>query len=89
MYTQPARYFNGTAPLNVTGAAVSCVYAANESTSSSGACTTANGTDRDSFLWYDELHPSEQADRVVARAVTDVFEGKSERYTTFYQGPGK
>lgn len=89
MYTHPARYLNGTTTLNVTGAAVSCVYAINEPDSNPGTCTIANGTDRDSFLWYDELHPSEQADRVLARAVTDVLQGKSEQWTTFYQGPGR
>lgn len=89
IYTYPARYLNGTAPLNVTGPAVACVYSPYESTSEPGVCTIANGSDRDSFLWYDELHPSEQADRVVARAVTDVIQGKSERWTTFYRGPGR
>ncbi|KAF9233570.1 carbohydrate esterase family 16 protein [Melanogaster broomeanus] len=67
IYNNPTKYLNGTAPLNVTGCVNSCVYNLNESTGDPGACTTATGTDRDSFMWYDELHPSEQSDRIVAR----------------------
>ena len=51
MYNQPQDFLNGTAPLNVTGAAHSCVYELHESTSDPGVCTTAVGTDADSFLW--------------------------------------
>jgi hypothetical protein len=60
MYYNPSQYLNGTAPLNVTGAVKSCIYSEYESTADTGICTIANGTARDSFLWYDELHPSEQ-----------------------------
>lgn len=52
MLAHPALYLNGTAPLNTTGCVHSCVYQLNESTADTGACTIANGTDRDSFLWY-------------------------------------
>lgn len=31
----------------------------------------------DSFLWYDALHPSEQADRVIAREFLEVVKGGS------------
>jgi hypothetical protein len=51
MFARPQVYLNGTAPLNVTGAVQACVFQLNESTSDSGACTIAKGTDRDSFLW--------------------------------------
>ncbi|TRM56656.1 hypothetical protein BD626DRAFT_618757 [Schizophyllum amplum] len=66
-------YLNGTAPLNVTGAAFACVP----------TCTTVEGTDRDSYLWYDELHPSEQADRVVAEQVAQVILGEENQWTTW------
>ena len=51
MYAHPKEYLNGTAPLNVTGAVHACVYDLNEPTSDPGNCTTAVGTDQDSFLW--------------------------------------
>ncbi|KAG5716240.1 GDSL esterase/lipase [Termitomyces sp. T112] len=81
MYTNPARYLNGTAPLNVTGAISSCVFELNGST---GVCTTVTDPKaQDSYLWYDELHPSEQADRVVAREIATIIEGKDSRWTTW------
>lgn len=49
IYDNPAEYLNGTAPLNITGAVVSCVYTEG---GGSSVCTTAEGTDRDSFLWW-------------------------------------
>ncbi|PIL25384.1 hypothetical protein GSI_13274 [Ganoderma sinense ZZ0214-1] len=85
IYKNPQLYLNGTAPLNVTGAAHSCVYELNESTSGKAVCTTANGTDQDSFLWYDELHPSVQTERVVAQAIADAIRRKSENWITWLQ----
>lgn len=38
----------------------------------------------DSFLWRDELHPSEQVDRVIAREVVRVLGGRSG-YATYYE----
>ncbi|KAK0208793.1 hypothetical protein DFS33DRAFT_474038 [Desarmillaria ectypa] len=98
VYNNPSEYLNGTASLNVTGAVVSCVYP--EGSDNSSVCTTAYGSDRDSFLWsvdvttmadtdltfdarYDELHPSEQADRSVAREVAQVARGEENRWTTW------
>lgn len=66
MWNNPADYLNGTAPLNVTGFVKAC-----ENT------TCSERSDWDSFLWYDELHPSEQTDRVVAKEFLDVVKGKS------------
>ncbi|KAF9560331.1 hypothetical protein CPC08DRAFT_818293 [Agrocybe pediades] len=83
MFANPSLYLNGTAPLNVTGAVQACVFELNESTSDTGSCTIAHGTDRDSFLWFDELHPSEQADRIVAREIAQVIEGKKNKWTTW------
>ena len=51
VYNNPKAYLNGTAPLNVTGAVHSCIYKEGESVHDTGACTTAKGTDRDSFFW--------------------------------------
>jgi len=83
MLANPSSYLNGTAPLNITGCVHSCVYQLNESTADTGVCTIANGTDRDSFLWYDELHPSEQTDRNIAKEIAEVVEGKQNRWTTW------
>ncbi|KAF2443003.1 carbohydrate esterase family 16 protein [Karstenula rhodostoma CBS 690.94] len=63
MYANPEEYLNGTAPLNITGYVV-------------GAGNISR-SDRDSYLWYDELHPSEQVDRVVAREFVGVLGGAS------------
>ena len=51
MYNHPARFLNGTAPLNVTGSVHACVFEIGESMFDSGVCTNATGTDTDSFLW--------------------------------------
>jgi hypothetical protein len=32
---------------------------------------------------YDELHPSEQADRMVAKQIAEVATGKANRWTTW------
>ncbi|EPS30391.1 putative carbohydrate acetylesterase [Penicillium oxalicum 114-2] len=37
----------------------------------------------DSFMWYDELHPSEQTDRVIAKQFVEVLAGRSE-WTTYW-----
>jgi hypothetical protein len=72
IYNNPSQYLNGSAPLNVTGFASSDMKA-------------ANTTDKDSFLWYDELHPGEQADRVIAREFLGVVAGDS-KWATYWSG---
>lgn len=79
----PQNYLNGTAPLNVTGCINSCVFQLNESTSGTADCTVAEGTARDSFLWYDELHPSEQTDRVIAREISSAIVRNSSDWITW------
>ncbi|KAI0741767.1 SGNH hydrolase-type esterase domain-containing protein [Daedaleopsis nitida] len=78
MIRHPELYLNGTAPLNVTGAVHAC-YSGNYDN-----CTDVLGTDQDSYLWYDELHPSVQAERVVAKAMSDVIARKAENWTTWF-----
>ncbi|KAK7688808.1 hypothetical protein QCA50_008348 [Cerrena zonata] len=80
----PGNYLNGTAPLNVTDAINACVFDVDEPTNGPSFCTTATGTDKDSFLWWDEIHPSEQADRVVAREITDAIKRKSDKWSTWF-----
>jgi hypothetical protein len=66
IWHNPSVYLNGTAAPNVTGSIVQC-----------GPSCNVPGV-RDSFMWYDELHPSEQTDRVVAKEFIDVVTGKSK-----------
>ncbi len=50
IHANPANYLNGTAPLNVTGAVKVCIY---EVGTENNECTFyAEGSDRDSYLWY-------------------------------------
>ncbi|KAI0754370.1 GDSL lipase/esterase [Daedaleopsis nitida] len=81
MFNRPQLYLNGTAPLNVTGAVHSCVF--NSTGDPQLICNDAVGTDQDSFLWYDELHPSVQAERVVAKAISDAIHRRTERWITW------
>ncbi|KZV77130.1 carbohydrate esterase family 16 protein [Peniophora sp. CONT] len=80
----PADYLNGTAPLNTTSCVDACVYQLNEPKTDPGVCTVARGSDADSFVWYDELHPSEQSDRIVAREIASVLDGKGSKYATWF-----
>ncbi|KAJ7826567.1 GDSL lipase/acylhydrolase [Mycena olivaceomarginata] len=80
IYDHPALYLNGTAPLNVTGCWDSCIAPFG---GGNLVCTVQNGTDRDSYLWADELHPSEQADRIIAREIALTLEGKESQWSTW------
>ncbi|EJD37646.1 hypothetical protein AURDEDRAFT_199613 [Auricularia subglabra TFB-10046 SS5] len=75
IYSNPGKYLNGTAPLNVTGSVKQCDYEIGGGPVGGACPPEAQGTDRDSFLWYDELHPSEQANRIVAREIATALQG--------------
>ncbi|KZV77131.1 carbohydrate esterase family 16 protein [Peniophora sp. CONT] len=79
----PGAYLNGTAPYNTTGCVNSCVYQVDEG-DETPVCTFATGSDRDSFVWQDELHPSEQSDRIVAREIANIMEGKGSKWATWF-----
>ncbi|TKA54230.1 hypothetical protein B0A49_12900 [Cryomyces minteri] len=74
IYYNPSAYLNGTLPANVTGWDNHCNLAGN-------VCARTNSPD--SFLWYDELHPSEQTDRIIAKNFVDVIKGAS-KYATYW-----
>lgn len=38
----------------------------------------ANVSSPDSFMWYDELHPSEQTERWIAKSFLEVVQGVSK-----------
>jgi hypothetical protein len=73
IWNRPSEYLNGTAPLNVTGFVTGCA-----------TTTCSEKSDWDSFLWYDELHPSEQASRVVAEEFIKVVKGGS-KWVTYWE----
>ncbi|KUI68634.1 hypothetical protein VM1G_03676 [Cytospora mali] len=63
IWHNPGAYLNGTAPLNVTSTIEAC----------GSACS--NTTVRDSYMWWDTLHPSEQTDRIIAQEFVNIVEG--------------
>ncbi|KAL5335327.1 GDSL Lipase/Acylhydrolase family protein [Aspergillus crustosus] len=72
IWTNPSEYLNGTAPYNVT----SSIYRCGSDCDSPAV--------RDSYLWYDDLHPSEQTDRVIAREFVNVVKGRS-KWATYWR----
>ncbi|KIM54980.1 carbohydrate esterase family 16 protein [Scleroderma citrinum Foug A] len=93
MFANPGAYLNGTAAnparngppvYNVTGCIKSCVLQLNESPSGPNTCTIVQDeVQQDAYLWYDELHPSEQADRILAAEITALMKGKPSKWTTW------
>lgn len=63
IWNNPSNYLNGTAPLNVTSWITAC----------GSAC--ADSSVRDSYMWYDTLHPSEQTDRIIAQEFVNIVTG--------------
>ncbi|KAL3430454.1 GDSL lipase/esterase [Aspergillus tetrazonus] len=66
IWENPGNYLNGTVPYNVTSSVYQC----------GNACSASEV--RDSYMWYDELHPSEQTDRIVAREFVNVVRGETK-----------
>lgn len=67
IWSSPSLYLNGTEPLNVTGYITQCAKS-----------TCASLPSRDSYMWYDELHPSEQTDRIIAQEFVNVVKGEGK-----------
>ena len=80
IYNNPSEYLNGSAPLNVTGYVNHC--------NTTGGDCKAN-KHPDSFMWFDELHPSQQTERVIARNFLDVVKGASKWATYWGSSGGK
>ncbi|KAJ8516026.1 hypothetical protein ONZ45_g6636 [Pleurotus djamor] len=70
MFYQPKLYLNGTVAPNVRG-----VISGNNN---------ARGAARDSYLWYNSGHPSEQADRIVAREIGAAIAGNDTQWITWF-----
>lgn len=75
IYARPEAYLNGTQPVNVQGFEKHCSLNAD---GTQDCELEFNGTSPDSFMWYDELHPSTQTDRVIAREFLGVLGGNSQ-----------
>ncbi|KAK5054661.1 hypothetical protein LTR84_001553 [Exophiala bonariae] len=81
IYDDPGRYLNGT---GVEAGGESVWGYENHCTVDQSECVKQqNGSNPDAFLWYDELHPSEQADRIIAQNFVEVLDGTS-KYATYY-----
>lgn len=76
IYYNPSAYLNGTAPLNTTGVVHRC--------DATGANCVTNPSP-DSYMWYDDLHPSEQTERVIAREFVKVVNGTS-KWASYWGG---
>ncbi|PGH02741.1 hypothetical protein GX51_04475 [Blastomyces parvus] len=74
MYYHPNQYFTGTEPPNVEGWVKQC---------DAQGQNCEEQPSPDSFMWYDELHPSEQTGRIIAQHFVRVVEGVSE-YTKYF-----
>lgn len=74
IYHNPTPYL--TAPANVTSPYYLC--------DTTGANCKTSSVSPDHFLWYDELHPSEQTDKAIATEFANVVKGSS-KYATYWQ----
>ncbi|RPA75263.1 GDSL lipase/acylhydrolase family protein [Ascobolus immersus RN42] len=73
---RPSAYLNGSAPLDTTGYNNHCTL--------DWQCKMERPQDKDSYFWYDSLHPSEQVGRVIAREFAKIFKGEG-KWTSFYK----
>lgn len=74
LYYNPTKYFNGSAPANVTGFENHCNLSGSE-------CSRLPSPD--SFMWFDELHPSERTDQIIAEEFVKVVAGES-KWATYW-----
>ncbi|KAF8310069.1 hypothetical protein DL93DRAFT_2169916 [Clavulina sp. PMI_390] len=74
LYDNPTKYFNGSIPANVTGHCHQCPNATDWHYCGDGDCTLDQ---RDSYMWWDELHPSEQTGRNIAKEMLKKILGTS------------
>ncbi|EER36829.1 GDSL lipase/acylhydrolase [Histoplasma capsulatum H143] len=75
IYDHPAQYFNGTEPPNVQSWVKQC---------DAQGQNCVEQPSRDSFMWYDAIHPSEQTDRIIAQHFVQVVKGLSP-YTHYFE----
>lgn len=68
VYENSEEYFPGSVPANVTGFTKQC--------DETGDCALAPNPE--SYMWFDELHPSERTSEILAQEFMQVVRGKSE-----------
>lgn len=74
IYNNPTKYLSS--PPNVQGQYYLCDIA-------TGSKCTKSSLSLDHFMWYDELHPSERTDQVIAKEFAKVVKGLSS-YATYW-----
>ena len=75
IYDDPTKYL--AYPANVTGQYYLCDAA------TGSVCTSQSDIGKTHFLWYDELHPSETTDAIIAQEFANVVKGVS-KYATYW-----
>lgn len=76
IFYNPGNYLNGTTAPNVTGQYWKCSL-------DGKTCNAAEGSP-DGYLWWDELHPGQRVDQVIAKEFIQVVEGKS-KYAVYWK----
>lgn len=76
IYYNPTEY-GIASPANVTGTYILCNVNGTEE------CPKTTDLSLDHFMWYDELHPSQTTDEIIAREFAKVVNGSSE-YATYW-----
>ena len=76
IYNSPTA-FGIASPANVTGQYYHCDPATGSN------CTSQTGIGADHFMWYDELHPSQQTDKAIAKEFIKLVKGIS-KYATYW-----
>ncbi|EEA28699.1 hypothetical protein TMatcc_002946 [Talaromyces marneffei ATCC 18224] len=71
IYYNPDQYF--ASPANVTGYIKQC--------DATGKCSLA--ANPESFMWFDDLHPSTKTDSIIAERFVEVVQGRS-KYATYW-----
>jgi phospholipase/lecithinase/hemolysin len=74
LYNNPSKYYNGSIPANVISHCHQCSVPTDYHFCRIGDCTLE---ERDSYMWWDELHPSEQTGRNLAAEMMKKIEGRS------------
>ncbi|KAH7312882.1 GDSL lipase/esterase [Rhexocercosporidium sp. MPI-PUGE-AT-0058] len=74
IYNNPTNYLSS--PANVQGQYYLCDVA-------TGSKCTSSSLSLDHYMWYDELHPSERVDQVIAKEFAKVVKGSSN-YATYW-----
>ena len=77
IYHAPELYLNGTEKANVRGWIEHCDL------DFENCVKEFDGKSDDSFMWFDELHPSEQVHRVLGQEVVETLKGRGA-YATYW-----